>query len=683
MGLITGVVPHARTSRSLRPLNSLKTSITSFDLLALIREIQPQVTDSHLVNIYQASPKLLILKLRTRNAESYQLLLEAAKRIHLTSSRYKTAKLPPVFCAMLRKHLRNGILTEISQRDLDRLVIFEIKNGPARYKLIIELLDRGNIVLTDGNLTIIAVTTTREKTTRPTTKGATYVFPRIRGLDIREAKLDDAFNVIQRSKSDTIRTLVQFLNLPGEVAEEVCLRTGISKVTPASALTLPEVESLLEQARLLAREIEEEPLEPVVVRNKETLESVLPRRMRLYDQSNLTEFGSFSEALEEYFQELNLLSRVQREIEAQAKWKHVIADQIESASRLAKEAKQFRELGSLIFAHLNPLEQLLATLNQQRKRLGDWKSALQSIQESSRKTSQLQVQSIDPHSGRVSIELLDNLFELDAGKGAAANASEYYEKAKQLEGKAKRASESIEETRRKLEVAAKDSREGDIEEKKTLTRKHWYERFRWFISSEGLLAVGGRDASQNDTLIKKHLETNDVVVHADVHGAPFVIVKPDQKVIGEPTIEEAAQFAISYSSAWRGGLGSADAYWIRPDQVSYSAPSGEYLGKGAFMIRGERNFCKGISLRLSVGVQLNDGTLRIIAGPGRAVRSHARVSVSIIPGGISPEKLAPQLRYRLSQLLSVEAAAEISRLDNSEFVRFLPQGGSRFEQGNS
>src|SRR5712692_1738816 len=130
--------------------------MTSFDLLAVIKEIKPKLANAHLVNVYQASPNLLILKLRSQDAESHQLLLEGARRIHLTSTRYKTPQLPPTFCKTLRKYLRNGILTNLSQRDLDRLAILEIRNGSSNYTLIVELLDRGNIVLTDNNLTIIA-----------------------------------------------------------------------------------------------------------------------------------------------------------------------------------------------------------------------------------------------------------------------------------------------------------------------------------------------------------------------------------------------------------------------------------------------------------------------------------------------------------------------------------------------
>jgi len=43
--------------------------------------------------------------------------------------------------------------------------------------------------------------------------------------------------------------------------------------------------------------------------------------------------------------------------------------------------------------------------------------------------------------------------------------------------------------------------------------KEWYEKFRWFISSDDFLILGGRDATSNEIVIKKHTEKNDLVFH--------------------------------------------------------------------------------------------------------------------------------------------------------------------------
>ena len=39
-----------------------------------------------------------------------------------------------------------------------------------------------------------------------------------------------------------------------------------------------------------------------------------------------------------------------------------------------------------------------------------------------------------------------------------------------------------------------------------IRKKSWYERYRWFFTSDGFLAIGGRDAASNSAVIRKHLE---------------------------------------------------------------------------------------------------------------------------------------------------------------------------------
>lgn len=44
-----------------------------------------------------------------------------------------------------------------------------------------------------------------------------------------------------------------------------------------------------------------------------------------------------------------------------------------------------------------------------------------------------------------------------------------------------------------------------------IRKPHWFEKFIWFISSENFLIVCGRDAQQNELLVKRHMDKGDVV----------------------------------------------------------------------------------------------------------------------------------------------------------------------------
>merc|ERR1711971_1455931 len=129
----------------------------------------------------------------------------------------------------------------------------------------------------------------------------------------------------------------------------------------------------------------------------------------------------------------------------------------------------------------------------------------------------------------------------------------------------------------------------------------WFEKFFWFISSENFLVIGGKDAQQNELLVKRYMKASDVYVHADLHGAATVIVKnPGPGPVPPKSLTEAGQFAVCFSAAWDSKVLTA-AYWVKPEQVSKTAPSGEYLTVGSFMIRGKKNFLPPAHLVMGFG----------------------------------------------------------------------------------
>lgn len=46
----------------------------------------------------------------------------------------------------------------------------------------------------------------------------------------------------------------------------------------------------------------------------------------------------------------------------------------------------------------------------------------------------------------------------------------------------------------------------------------------------------------------------------------------------------------------------ASAWWVHHDQVSKSAPTGEYLTTGSFMIRGKKNYLPPSQLIMGLGI---------------------------------------------------------------------------------
>ncbi len=199
-------------------------------------------------------------------------------------------------------------------------------------------------------------------------------------------------------------------------------------------------------------------------------------------------------------------------------------------------------------------------------------------------------------------------------------------------------------------------------------KPRWYHRFRWFETSDGALVLGGRDAGQNEELVKRYMEGKDTFVHADVHGASVVIVKgPTERM------DEVAQFAATFSGAWRAGHFEADVYAARPDQVSKTPEAGEYVGRGSFIVRGERTWFRSVPLAAAIGY----GPTGVIGGPPSAVAPRSEVRVLLRPGPFEPNDTARQVLRTLREHLGGDGGRSAKAVLNTEAVaRFVPPGGS-------
>jgi len=249
--------------------------------------------------------------------------------------------------------------------------------------------------------------------------------------------------------------------------------------------------------------------------------------------------------------------------------------------------------------------------------------------------------------------------EIDLNKSVEENAGVYFDKAKKAKKKLKGALEALEESKKKLSKLEKEEEKFVEEEKKVKKEKkrEWYEKFHWFISSEGFLCIGGKDATSNEIIVKKHAEKGDLVFHTDMPGSPFFIVKNGVEA-GEETLSEAAQATASYSRAWKLGLGTAEVYCIGPEQVSKKSKAGEYMAKGAFMIYGKRKY---FNPRLEYAIGLVDEV--IIGGPLSAVKAKTNKYVIVGMGREKKSSLAKKIK------------AKLKGGDLDEIVKFLPAGG--------
>ncbi|MEM3883211.1 MAG: NFACT RNA binding domain-containing protein, partial [Candidatus Methanomethyliaceae archaeon] len=288
----------------------------------------------------------------------------------------------------------------------------------------------------------------------------------------------------------------------------------------------------------------------------------------------------------------------------------------------------------------------------------------------------IKVLSIDKTKGILTALINGREVLIDFKCSATENANRYFSSSKDATRKLAGLIKAIEETEKKIQ----EIKQGLLKLTQPVTlksmKKEWYERFRWTISSQGFLIIGGKDATQNEILVKKHMEPKDVFAHSDMPGGSVVIVKSRGEKVPNGTKEEAVAFAIVYSRAWRAGLGAADGYWVMADQVTKTPPAGEYLGKGAFMIYGERNYVRNVPLTIFLGVQIKNGSFKVLVGNESFIKKTCASYVKLVPGDLLGSALIRKIKSLLIQRADPLLSQLINAIPDGEIAAQLPPGGS-------
>jgi predicted ribosome quality control (RQC) complex YloA/Tae2 family protein len=466
-------------------------------------------------------------------------------------------------------------------------------------------------------------------------------------------------DLVSQSSKDLVRTLASSVNLSGLYAEELCAKANVEKNQKASVLQTETRNHLYDELQNILRVFEEKRFQPVFVKQDATLIDILPFPFVSYTNVKFEPTSSFSRGLELFIHEKKIQKtnedpqRKQREklLRQFAQQQELIDEFKESISRRKLEA-------DLIYLNYQTCETVLGEITEVLKQK-EKENGIEKIRQHPA------VRQFDPTTNELLLLLNDgagktNEVALDFRKSVAENAERKYTESKKIQDKLRGAEEAIQQTEHALQTL-KESKVV-VKKKQRIHEKHWwFERFRWFISSEGNIIVAGKDASSNDIVVKKYLSEGDRYAHADIHGAPSCVIKSkdindEKRPISEKTLEEACLFAASYSRAWN-QFAEASVYWVLPEQVSKTPESGEYVPKGAFIIRGKRNYhrCK---LEVAVGrVSLGDEE-RLMGGPLSAVAAHAVNGYAILVPGVTKKTTVARILAEAFQV-SIEVVEKV------------------------
>tara|TARA_B100000029_G_scaffold397956_1_gene396353 strand:- start:882 stop:2726 length:1845 start_codon:yes stop_codon:yes gene_type:complete len=564
----------------------MKKALSSIDINVLIESWQ-FLCDSKLEQISRHSKQEVVLKFRNKIHGTNRLLINLDGWIYLTTSKGFQSK-SGNFIDILKKSIKGGFVKSISQINCDRLISIIISNNNQEFNLIIELFRKGNLILCKDEK-IISILRKEKLNDRLLDKGEFYTFPK-HPFNFLDSDIDSSTKKLKSSHRKLISALVTDCNLGPDVAEYVS--SSYNSNIAVTDMSDEDISSIISHAKSI---ISNPSKARIYSNNNQTL---FASPFDLKDLDINSEFPNYNEAIEHFLSLKEIKTEAPREDGRTFTQKKYL-------KKFLKQSKEMRKIAESISSNTSFIQNLIDDFNNKKdnKEIIDYNDLRSEF-----KTS------IDGIS-----------FKIIPSRSPESNASLYFKKAKSLESKAEKAEKLI-STQRK-------AKKKNPKVKSNISKnREWFEKYRWFITSEGEIAIAGKDARSNDLIVKKYLKKNDYFSHADIHGAPSVVVKHINSEMSEKSLEECGSFSLSFSKAWSSKVSGGHAYSVIADKVSKTPNSGEFLARGSFALRGKRTWFKNLPVLLAIGKISYLDSEKIMIGPVSSLVSHSRNYSVIRPG---------------------------------------------------
>ena len=634
-------------------------TLAGIELTYLVKEIGNKTQGCYVSNIYGINRNSLLFKLRHPDRPDTMLMI-SSMGMWITDKKIDPIE-PNKLLRRLRSDLLRSKLEKIEQIGTERIAYITFSNFDNRFILIVEFFAEGNMLLCNYNKKILALLHSIDVRHRQLRIGLEYTPPPQDGIDVINLKKED-FKKILLTTTSIGKIIGRGLGLPKKYVEEIIRLSSINRTKPSDELSYDEVEALFDVINTTISSVVDGKHDPTII-NEDEESDVFPIRFSDYN-TKAREVPSFNEGLDIIFTE-QILQK--------------------GKSLYSKEAeKTIEELQN----RLDEQKKAITIVQEKSKRIANVANVLFSIQsEGSLKITDPSVTEIlKKHNSELikekgisMLKMDDAQVKIDLDSTLPSTASKLFDESKKQKGAITSIEKLIKKTEDKLE---KTIEKGEVARGSLgftdIRKKDWYERYRWFFTSDGILAVGGRDSSSNSALIRKHMEKDDKIFHAEINGSPFFILKDRSEVLMPLSIDETAHATVCFSRAWQASAYGLNSFWVMPDQVKKSAPTGQSMGKGSFMIYGTRNFIKVSSLKLAIGIIKADESFLLVCGPPEPIKKQCVCYAVIEPGGSVISDVAKQIRAEFHK--TDENFRKLFTID--DFVRALPTGSSKVTETN-
>ena len=636
-------------------------TLAGIELRYLVDQISNQAQDYYVSNIYGITKDSLLFKLHhTEKSDLFMMI--STFGVWLTSVKIDQME-PNRLLKRLRSDLLRLKLKKIEQIGSERIAYFTFEGFGKEFVLVGEFFGDGNILLCNNDMKILALQHSIDVRHRKLRVGLEYTQPPKSGLDIFNM-LESDFDDLKTTDLVAGKWFGRTLGLPKKYVEGIFGNANIDSKKIGNLLTHEEIKKIFETTTKIVSDVSSGKHDAVIVKNEKT--EVLPLKLEKLE-GEITNVKSFIEGLDTVF----------------------TGDLVEKGKSIQSSGsdKKIKELQTQI----SEQEKAIETVKERSRSITNVANSL--FEMVSKGTTSLEdvsaQETLASHNAKLVSEkgislivIQDEKIKINTKASLQSIASVLFDEAKKQSGAIISIEKIKAETEKKLEkFQNKTESEQDLILVTEIRKKSWYERYRWFFTSDGFLVIGGRDAASNSAVVRKHLGKNDKIFHGDIHGSPFFILK-DAKDAPDTSMNEVAHATVCFSRAWKEGMYGVSAYWVNPDQIKKSAPSGEFLPKGSFTIEGQRNFINSANLKLAVGIIPQEDDYVLTCGPPETIKKNSICYAIIEPHGSEMVDAAKKIRVEFSKIYE-EITKKIS-LD--DFVRVLPAGQSQIKEtgiGNS
>ncbi|MSV26618.1 MAG: hypothetical protein CK527_05195 [Nitrosarchaeum sp.] len=630
-------------------------TLAGIELCYLVNQISDATQDYYVSNIYGVTKDSILFKLHhTEKSDIYMMI--STSGVWLTSVKIEQME-PNRLLKRLRSDLLRLKLKKVEQIASERIAYFTFAGFDKEFVIVGEFFAEGNILLCNNEMKILALQHSIDVRHRKLGVGLEYTPPPMNGLDVIKVN-ESNFEELKTSDLSAGKWLGRTLGLPKKYVEGIFEISKIDSKCIGSELTLENIKTLYETTKKIVTNVVTGKHEPVIIRNEKT--EIIPIRLGELDDK-CTPVNSFIEGLDVVFTE-NLVE-IGKSIQTGGSDKKIkelenqLSEQEKAIDVVKEKSSHISNVANSIFEMI--LKGITSILDQRVEEI-----------------LAINNSKIIKEKGIVLIVVDDEKIKINSQSPLQSIASILFNEAKRKSGAIKSIEQIKINTQKKLvKLQNKAEIEKDIVSVTEIRKKNWYERYRWFFTSDGVLAIGGRDAPSNSAVVRKHLGKNDKIFHGDIFGSPFFILK-DVENPSTISLNEIAHATVCFSRAWREGMYGVSAFWVNPDQVKKSAPTGQFLPKGSFSIEGQRNFVKIATLKLAIGIIPQGDDYVVTCGPPDPIKKNSICYAIIEPHGSDMVDIAKKIRLEFLKLEEIIT----KKINIDDFVRALPAGQSQITE---